>query len=61
MCFSERGIKMDQNFSLRRVLEKCCELSVDLHILFFDFKQLCDGIYRDKIYRTFMYSGYLEN
>lgn len=52
---------MDQNFSLRRVLEKCCELSVDLHILFFDFKQLCDGIYRDKIYRTFMYSGYLEN
>jgi hypothetical protein len=35
---------MDQTFSLRTILEKCYEFSVDLHILLIEFKQAYGGI-----------------
>jgi hypothetical protein len=51
-CGFQKGrSKMDQIFSLRTILEKCCEFSVDLYILFIDFKQSCNGMYRNKLYK----------
>jgi sorting nexin-29 len=42
---------MNQIFSVRTILQKCYEFSVDLHILFIDFKQAYDGIHRNKLYK----------
>jgi hypothetical protein len=48
--FRERRSTIDQIFSLRTILEKNYEFSIDLHILFIDFKQAYNSIYRNKLY-----------
>jgi sorting nexin-29 len=50
--FRERRSTIDQIFSFRTILEKCYEFSVNLYILFIDFKQAYDSIYRNKLYET---------
>jgi hypothetical protein len=40
---------MDCMFIMRQILEKCYEYSIEMHILFIDFKQAFDSVDRQKI------------
>ena len=44
------GSTVDQIFTVRQVLEKCCELVKDTHHLFIDFKTAYDSIDRSSLY-----------
>jgi hypothetical protein len=39
----------DQIFAVRQILDICYECDVDIHMLFIDFKQAYDSIYRSKL------------
>jgi sorting nexin-29 len=49
--FSEKKNRstIDQIFTVRQILEKCYEYDVDIHMLFVDFKQAYDSVYRKKL------------
>ena len=51
---------VDQIFVLRQSMEKCYEYNKDLHILFIDFCQAFDSIYRNKMAHVLQSFGILK-
>jgi hypothetical protein len=47
--FQKNGSMIDQIFVVRQILEKCYEHDVDILMLFEDFKQAYDSVYRKKL------------
>jgi hypothetical protein len=47
--FRKNRSTIDQIFAVRQILEKYYEHGADIHILFADFKQAYDSVYRKKL------------
>jgi hypothetical protein len=47
--FLKNRSTIDQIFAVRKILEKCHEYDADIHMLFVDFKQAYNSVYRKKL------------
>jgi hypothetical protein len=55
--FRPKRSTIDQIYVLRHTLEKCFECSVDIHILFLDFKQAFHSVNRRALYDALLNFG----
>jgi len=49
MGFRPNRSTIDKIFTVRQIIEKCHELSIELYIVFIDYTEAFDSIFRDKI------------
>jgi sorting nexin-29 len=53
--FRPNSSTIDQIFVMRQTMKKCYEYSTDLHMVFIDFRQAFDSIYRNQLFMAESY------